>query len=110
MKWLGKDLILEGLKQLSRKDVQEKLWLSDGSTEVSSFTEAVEILFTDSALGLALEEGSTGYSRVVENKFKELDMKLSKIKRKRPSIEIINDPAMDEVRALATEILLKLKD
>jgi|SRR6185503_3738549 len=108
MSWLSKDLIVESLEELSDRELQLKLWLSDGSTDVSSFDEAVEQLFTDSGLVGALEKGRTGYSIEVEDDFRRLNEQLKRIDRNRDLAEIISSSDMELVRKSAAEILERI--
>jgi len=103
MTWLGTELIVSGLQQLASRELQESLWLSDRTP--ASFIEAVEQVFDDSALGDALEKGQTGYSKEIEDRFRELDLLLSKVKDDRSEDAIIADPAMAVIREKAATIL-----
>jgi hypothetical protein len=103
--WLGKEIIIESLRELSSEDLQTRRWLSDGSTDVSSFTEAVEQLFTDSGLQDALKKGKTGYSPDVDVHLRELDALLSEIDGRRDPSSIIADPAMAPIRKKSIKIL-----
>jgi len=92
-------------KELSNRQRQEKLWMSSGAPEVSSFVEAVEGLFTDSGLGDALSSNTTGFSKTAESRLCELEKELAKVPTQGGPMKIINDPAMLQVRKLAAEIL-----
>jgi len=109
MSWIGVELIIEGLEELCDRQVQEKLWLSDGSSDVSSFSEAVEKLFTDSALGSALDSESTGYSPALVDSFRELRTQVAKIDQNRAPAIILNDPILLDIRSLSVKTLHLLK-
>jgi hypothetical protein len=109
MGWIGREIVIECLEELSRKDLQQKRWLSVGPSDISSFTEVVEGLFTDSALGYALEKGDTGYTKEDEDKLRALRKMLSNVDQHRKTEEVINDSAMDKVRSAAAELLKSLK-
>lgn len=79
--------------------------MSSGTPEVSSFVEAIEGLFTDSALGDALDSNTTGYSQETESKLRELEKQLGKVDSHGGPMKVINDPAMPRVRELAAKIL-----
>ncbi|MEN3951236.1 hypothetical protein [Iodidimonas sp. SYSU 1G8] len=105
MSWLGKEMIVESLRELASRQLQEARWLSDGSSDISSFTEAVEQLFTDSGLGDSLQKRETGFSHSVEDELRELDAMLSKIDSDRAPNEIIADPKMGPIREKSGRIL-----
>jgi hypothetical protein len=98
-------VIIECLKELSNRQRQEKLWMSSGPPEVSSFVEAVEGLFTDSGLGDALSSNATGFSQGAESKLRELEKQLKKVDSHGGPMKVINDPAMPRIREMAAEIL-----
>ena len=100
-------LILECLKELSDRRLQESLWMGKMPNQQSSFQEAVEGLFTDSGLGDELIKATTGFSSEVETKLHELESELTKIDTKGGPTKVINDPAMLRVRDLAA-VTLKL--
>ncbi|RYG88228.1 MAG: hypothetical protein EON59_05085 [Alphaproteobacteria bacterium] len=99
------------LEELSDQGEQVRLWLSDGSAgkEVSSFVEAQCHLFDDSGLGDALERNSTGLGEQIESQLVLLGTLLRRIKSSRAPQEIISDPLMSRVRAVAAEALKALK-
>ncbi len=105
MNRLNRHLILECLKELSDRPFQESLWMGKIPSKQSSFTEAVEGLFTDSGLGDELSKGKTGFSEEAESKLRELEQQLSKVHRKGGPASVINDPAMPRVRDLAAHVL-----
>jgi len=97
--------IIECLRELSDRQIQETLWAGKIPDQQSDFTEAVEVLFTDTGLGSALENHTTGFSRDIESKLEELSVGLKKVQGCGEVSKIINDPAMPHVRDLAAEIL-----
>lgn len=108
MSWLGKEMIIDSLMELGSKQLQEARWLSDGSSDFSSFTEATEQLFTDSGLGITLEKRQEVFSTKIDHQLRELDAMLSAIDVDRPPSEIIDDPRMLSVREKSNEILKAL--
>jgi hypothetical protein len=104
---LDRGSICVSLRELSDLELQKQLWLSDGSNsqDVSSFVEAVEQLFTDTGLLDSLLLGETGFGEEAENHLKSLDVLLRKVDARQAPIGIINDPKMEQVRALAKRIL-----
>lgn len=109
MNRLNRNLILECLKELSDRQLQENLWMGRIPSQQSSFVEAVEGLFTDSGLGDELSKGKTGFSEEAESKLRELEQQLSKVHTKGGPASVINDPAMPRVRDLAAHVLEALK-
>ena len=105
MSWLNRNLIIECLRELSSRSLQEELWTSKGVTDVSSFSEVVEQLFTDSGLDDALNAKATGFSDDVESKLCGLEKRLAKVHGRGDPMATINDPEMLRVRDLASEIL-----
>jgi hypothetical protein len=106
MGWLGKDIILDSLKELASREQQLRLWLSDGEGgEVSSFIEAYESLFTDSGLGSALKKGDVVYSENIDSRFRELREILASVDENIALREMINDQKMGLVREKAQALL-----
>lgn len=105
MNRLNRNLILECLKELGDRQLQESLWMGRIPNQQSSFVEAVEGLFTDSGLGDELRKGKTGLSSEVETKLHELEHQLAKVDVKGGPEKVINDPAMPRIRDLASVAL-----
>jgi hypothetical protein len=101
MNRLNQNLILECLKELSDRQLQESLWMGKIASQQSSFVEAVEGLLTDSGLGDELTKGTTGFSTEVEAKLRELERQLAKVDVKGGPRKVIDDPAMPRIRDLA---------
>src|SRR6266566_8760796 len=104
MNSINRNLIVECLKQLSDRRLQEMFWMGKSLPEQSSFTEAVEGLFTDSALSDALRSNATGFSQEIESKLHELEKYLAKVNTRGGPRTVIDDPAMPHVRELAAEL------
>jgi hypothetical protein len=99
----------DALFELSDVATQRRLWNSTGAPEVSSFTEAVEELLDDSGLGGELDRNRSGLSTTTVNSFAALRLQLRRIVTDRSADEVIDDPSMSDVRALARrtrEVLL----
>jgi hypothetical protein len=101
--------VIDALQELGDVDIQRRLWNSAEGDETSSLTEAVERLFTDSGLGSELDKGCTGLNAKTVYILNTLEKALAKVARHRPPNEIIDDPAMDEVRRLAKEAVALLQ-
>ncbi|MDH5721908.1 MAG: hypothetical protein OEY94_01120 [Alphaproteobacteria bacterium] len=104
-----KEILLDGLKELSLdKDSQAVLWTDGSKDEIHSFDEAICYVFDDSALDYYMEKNKLEefFPKEVCLKFKKLDKQIKKIDTvdKYP-IEIINDPEMEKIRELSAQIL-----
>ena len=110
MSWLGKEMIVDSLAELSSERLQRERWLSNESFEMSSFVEVVEQLFTDSGLEDALAKRSSGFSQEVELLLLELSKLIANVKSNRKPSEIIDDPNMMEVREKSAQILRVLRN
>ena len=99
----NKTLLIESLRELSDRATQHRLWEStgEGGAQVSSFTEAVEGIFTDSGLTPDLERRTTGLGSVVEEALLSLDAAVSKVERELRPAALIESREMDAVRHLA---------
>jgi hypothetical protein len=95
------------LEEWASESEQRRLWLSDGSngSEVSSFVEACEGLFTDTGLGRELDRRRTVFNFQADALLVELAVALSKIDANRRPSEIIADGNMEAVRLLAGRLL-----
>jgi hypothetical protein len=108
---MNKQYLIWGLEELSDRDFQEHVWLGKSENEMSSFVEAVCHTFDDSGLADSLdsERKSALMEPGVRNSALQLAQLIKKIPQSLPQDEIINHPAMQEVRLKAGEILLILK-
>jgi|APFEC2959095171_1045051.scaffolds.fasta_scaffold09428_1 hypothetical protein len=95
------------LQEWASESEQRRLWLSDGAngSEISSFIEAREGLFTDTGLGSELDKRRTVFNVQADALLVELDTVLSKIDAYRRPNEIIADDKMEAVRVLADRLL-----
>jgi len=103
--YLNRNLILECLKELSDRHLQESLWVAGISSQQSSLVEAVEGLFMDSGLGDRLTKGRVGFSQEAEATLRELEQQLTRVHSKGGPEEVMNDPAMPRIRDLAGSAL-----
>ena len=102
---LNEVLVFQCLEELSSKEAQETLWLSNGDGDVSSFSEVVEQLFTDSGLDDALSTKDVVFEKNVDTKLRELSYLLATIDSGMPPQDIISCFAMRKVRLLSREVL-----
>ncbi len=102
-------LLIENLEELSSKERQMKLWLSD-SNDFSSFTEAICGVFDDAGLSRALDKGyaEKNFSSNLLLKFRQLNHAVGQVPEDLAPLEIIEHLHMEKVRILATEILALL--
>ena len=107
MSTIDRQSVYEALHELANVDEQKRLWLSDGTNgaEVSSFSEAVEQLYTDTGLSDALACNLTGLSQGLNDRFKKLAELLRTVKHRNGPSLTIDDPVMVDVRLLSNEIL-----
>jgi len=102
--------VRDALTQLSDRELQLRLWLSDGSggSDVSSFAEAVEQLFTDTGLSCELKDNGTGLGAEVDELFRLMEQEILKVNTQSGPLHTINDPAMVNVRSIAFRLLERL--
>lgn len=108
MSWIGHDHIREALQELADEEIQRRRWTASEG-EVSSFTEAVEQLYDDSALILELRAGRVVYSPRIDDMLRELNMLLKKVDDVRPPEDVVQDPRMATVRRRAGAILREIE-
>lgn len=103
--------ILLHLRELGSVAEQRRLWLADGTEthgQVSSFVEAYCGLFDDSVLGEVLDSSGTEFGLEIDAILRGIDDLLSAIDEDRSQEEIIADPAMAEVRQLASDAFCRI--
>lgn len=99
-------LIVSALEEMSNEKEQRRLWLGENSdgTEMSSFVEARECLFTDSGLGLELDKGRVVFDEPIDGLLIELDAMLARLEDL-DDAEIIAHQLMVQVRKLSAKLL-----
>jgi hypothetical protein len=105
MSLINRQLIEQCLIELGSRDDQLRLWKSTGAPEVSSFSEALEQLFTDSGLDAPLHAGKTGLGKECELCLNELEKALMSVNAHQSPDTLIDSPEMDLVRTLAIKTL-----
>lgn len=110
MSTIDSQSVYDALCELSSADDQKRLWLSTGAdnTDVSSFSEAVEQLYTDTGLSDALVLGNSGFPPHLIDCFKRLETLLKSVENRYGPLRTIDDPAMIKVRELAGKMLQML--
>jgi hypothetical protein len=105
------EVVRSALEELADADYQRRVWTGrGGADEMSSFEECFERLFGDSGLGLALEHNQPVFGSGVDGNLQRLSDLLARIDGRRSPAKIVQDPAMERVRELASEVLLALDD
>jgi hypothetical protein len=98
------ELVRQSLKELSSKEMQIRLWMSDAG-EISSFVEAVEGLFDDSGLVIALERDRAKFLPDALLLFGKLDEEIGLVDADTPPQRVIESKQMDAVRRTASQLL-----
>ncbi|MCB9982816.1 MAG: hypothetical protein H6861_03945 [Rhodospirillales bacterium] len=99
--------VIETLEELSDIEIQKYLWagINNPGEEIGSFEEACCVLFDDSNLGTHLEKGTTGLSEELNASFLELSKTIDQVEVEDASpTEIIEDPQMEKIRELASQM------
>lgn len=106
---VDRNAVTQALRELSDLELQQRLWLSNGSndSEVSSFTEAVEELYTDTGLSIALRSGNTGFDLETNKLLLALKNATRQVDVRHGPTGTINDPTLRLVREIASKILLQ---
>jgi len=100
--------ILDGLTELSDREVQIKLWIHGDEDGMSSFTEAICGIFDDGGVTRAIEAGLI--SEPLLGLFRQLDALIDEIpEHAKPSV-IIKHPVMPKVKSVALNLLQALHD
>jgi len=108
MNRINRRLVQQCLEEFSSKSSQVRLWNSSGEPEVSSFSETLEQLFTDSGPDAPLHSGSTGFGSEFENILLELEKELMGITPHQKPDTLIYSKEMERVRYLADKALITL--
>ena len=109
MNSINRQLVEQCLVELSSRADQLRLWKSTGAPEVSSFSEALEQLYTDSGLDDPLHAGETGFGAECEMRLIELEKAMLSVNPRQNPDTLIDSPAMERVRELATKTLATLR-
>lgn len=109
MTYINRQLILQCLTELSDRRLQERLWMGLVPGRQSSLAEAVEGLFTDSGLDDSVLNGKGELTLEVSSMLRDLEQELAHVPLHGEPRSTINHPAMSRVRAIATQVLEKLR-
>ncbi len=108
MKWIGHRIIRNALAELADAEYQRQLWTGALEDQMGSLVEAHCALFDDSALGKELDLGRPVFGEPVDAALVDLGVLLRKIDDRRSPADILADPRLEEVRALAASILFEI--
>ncbi|MEI6890693.1 MAG: hypothetical protein V5783_00850 [Pontiella sp.] len=100
--------VLDGLTELSDREIQIKLWLHGDKDGMSSFTEAICGVFDDGRVTRSMEEGTI--SEPLLGLFKKLDALIDRIPEHVVPGIIIDHSSMPELRAVASNLLQILQE
>ena len=108
---LDHEEIIEGLLQFANQEEQRRLWMGKGQerwTEFSTFDQAYCELFEDSALEVILYSRRTAFDKDVDTMLRKLDGLIKSIDTDQDVEDIIADPKMTIVRAVASIALERI--
>lgn len=98
--------VIAALTELSDRETQDRLWVHGGPEGMSSFTEAICRVFDDAGVTRAIDAGRL--KEPLLGLFHELDALIDKIPENVPPEEIIEHPAMPDVRRVSLQLLKAL--
>lgn len=108
--FLNLETLVDRLKELGDRELQETLWMAKIPGKMSTFDEAWCGAFDDSGLAIAMESYALEreYSQEICLKCHELHRLLHHIQRQLPrnvsDLKVIQHPEMDAVRAIANDL------
>ena len=107
-----REQVLDALDELADERQQRQLWFSTGAggADVSSLVECRCRLFDDSNLGMALDRDQVVFDEPIDRELRSLRAALRRIDDARPPDEIVDDPALKDVRTRAADVLRSLRE
>ena len=107
MMTINRQCVCDALRELASIEEQRRLWLSTGAggANVSSFSEAVEQLYTDSGLAEAIDCDRVELAAGLREDLKSLRVLLNTVSQRQSGMHTIEDPAMPAVRLLANKLV-----
>lgn len=103
--------VVEGLRELSDREFQLRVWTGRGDEgEMSSFVEAVETLYSDSGLSDALDREQVVFDENLDEDLRRLGDLVVRMDGARFTPAQIEEQDMNDVRELAQMILTRLGD
>jgi hypothetical protein len=103
------EMVADALEELGSIDLQRRRWDGNSQLEMSSFTDAVESLFDDSGLWDEIEKGRSGLAAETVDALRALSTALARVEGDQGPARTIDDPAMNDVRKLANDVLRLLR-
>lgn len=105
---ISQSILIDGLQELANKEMQMRYWVYGNDNEMSSFEEAICMVFDDAGLTRAMEKGylKKNFSEELCRKVSELDKALDSIPQNVRPEEQIENPYMETVRAIAQDLLI----
>lgn len=98
------------LAELSDLDYQRRVWLHPTPELVGTLVEAIERLFDDSALGRAVERGTSGLDAESIALLDTLDRQLRAVDQDQAYATMVESEEMDRVRVAAAQVRRALGD
>jgi hypothetical protein len=103
-------LVIAALSELADAELRSRLWLSDGSTDVSSLDECACSLYDDSGLGDALDRESPAvYDMATDADLRSLRRMLRLVDRDRAVTDVLADPVIHEAGDIAARLLPRVR-
>ena len=104
---LNKDWLKSGLHELASRAEQERLWLGLEPGVMASFVETACFLFSHPVLGADMDSGRfrEEYGDIICEKTEKLLKLIQNVPEGLSPSDEINHPVMDEIRAVAHELL-----
>lgn len=99
--------IYEDILEISRRELQEELWLGKNPEKCSSYTEVMCRLFDDNNFEnfINFSVYEIGFSPQLIEKLKLLSIKLDNYRELIDDEKIINDPKWEEIREVAKKVI-----
>ena len=99
--------VIECLRELSDIEFQRRVWVDGSGPDVSSFEELICQLFDDTGLDDAIESGAARdeLGEEIATRLQDLDSAIARIDRSLSADLLVEHPAMEDVRQLASTVL-----
>lgn len=104
-----KAIIIDSLMELADQKMQMEYWCGGDPSKMSSLTEAVEGIFSDSGFDYVREKGQVVFSPEIDQALDDFADKLLQVKPEPVDEASILSPQMDRIRARAKELLERIK-
>jgi hypothetical protein len=101
--------VVEALQELTDYAFQKKAWLASSGPVVSSFMEDICILFDDTGLGHAFDQGEVVFGKDIDQALRELRDAIHKVDQRLPPQILLDNPLVQIVREKAAHVLKLIK-